>query len=95
MTTIRCAHCDSDKLELQLKRARARNRILKRKLADIEALMVRRLHSWSGEFNNEGAVSPSRQRKNGTRFGAVSLVLGEVRQVIHGNQYAEDMEEIQ
>lgn len=95
MTEDRCARCDSPDLELQLSRARARNRMYKRKLDDIEALIVRRLHSWSGEFYKEGEISASTKRKNGVKFGVISLVLGDVRQVIHGKQYAESLREDQ
>ena len=95
MTEDRCARCDSPELEVQLNRARARNKMLKRKLDDIEALIVRRLHSWSGEFYKEGEISASTKRKLNTKFGAVATVLGEVRQVIHGEQYAQDKREVQ
>jgi len=66
------------------------NRIeeLEAKLEAIEALMVRRVQSVSYHSTsyNQDTLSDSRKRKNSVREYALSLALGEIRQVIRGQE---------
>ena len=59
---------------------------LEAKLEAIEALMVRRIQSVSHNSTsyNQDTLSDSRKRKNSVREYALSLALGEIRQVIKG-----------
>ena len=69
---IKCPRCDE----------------LEAKLEAIEALMVRRIQSVSYHSTsyNQDTLSDSRKRKNSVREYALSLALGEIRQVIRGQE---------
>ena len=61
---------------------------LEAKLEAIEALMVRRIQSvsYNSTSYHQDTLSDSRKRKNSVREYALSLALGEIRQVIRGQE---------